>query len=427
MRRWAAVLVLVGLALLPRLAIAAPTPDAAYRARAEQLLKVLGAPGGETDFFSSLFLDAVPLEQWRALADDMRKEHGRPLALGAVTRTSATAGQVEVRYERAIVGFSLVVAPDAPNPVVGLHIVGVRRSDDSMMAVIRDMEALPGKTAFAVAELGGGKPKMVAERSANLTMAVGSSFKLYVLAELARATAAGERHWSDVVALDRKSFSGRLADWPDHAPMTLHALATAMIAESDNSATDTLMAALGRDRIDEMARISGHDDPDRTLPLMTTVEAFALKMPGNAALARRYAAAGQEQKRRLLVDNAAALNRGAIDVGSVAERPVAIESIEWFASPRAMVDLLDHLRRQVGETLPVLAVNPGIAPADAKRWRYLGYKGGSEPGVISMNFLAHRQDGKWYAIAALWNDPTARLDERRFVSIVTRMLNILAR
>lgn len=79
MRRWAAVLVLMGLALLPRLAIAAPTPDSAYRGRAEQLLKVLGAPGGEKDFFSTLFLDAVPLEQWRALADDLRKEHGRPL------------------------------------------------------------------------------------------------------------------------------------------------------------------------------------------------------------------------------------------------------------------------------------------------------------------------------------------------------------
>ncbi len=416
----------MGLALLPCLAIAAPIPDAAYRTRAEQLLKVLAAPGGETDFFSTLFLDAVPLEQWRALADNLRKEHGRPLALGAVTRTSATAGQVEVRYERAIVGFSLVIAPDAPNRIVGLHIVGVRRSDDSMMAVIRDMEALPGKTAFAVAELGGGKPKMVAERSANATMAVGSAFKLYVLAELARVAAAGERRWSDVVSLDHKSFSGRLADWPDHMPMTLHSLATAMIAESDNSATDTLMAALGRERVDEMVRISEHDDPDRTLPLMTTVEAFALKMPGNAALAQRYAAAGPSDRRRQLIDNANILNRGAIDVGSVAEKPVAIDSIEWFASPRAMVALLDHLRRQDGEALPILAVNPGIPPADAKRWRYLGYKGGSEPGVMSMNFLAQRQDGKWYSIAASWNDPTARLDERRFVSIVTRMLNIFA-
>ena len=49
------------------------------------------------------------------------------------------------------------------------------------------------------------------------------------------------------------------------------------------------------------------------------------------------------------------------------ETPVAIDSIEWFASPRDMIGLLDWLRRQGGEALPILAVNPGIASADAKR------------------------------------------------------------
>ena len=50
-------------------------------------------------------------------------------------------------------------------------------------------------------------------------------------------------------------------------------------------------------------------------------------------------------------------------------------------------------------------------PADAGRWRYLGYKGGSEPGVIAMSFLAQRQDGDWYALSASWNNPAARVDE----------------
>ena len=88
--------------------------------------------------------------------------------------------------------------------------------------------------------------------------------------------------------------------------------------------------------------------------------------------------------------------------------------------------LLDHLRRGGGDALPILAVNPGIAPADAGRWRYLGYKGGSEPGVIAMSFLAQRQDGDWYAFSASWNNPAARVDEARFVALVTRALNLLA-
>lgn len=425
MIRWAVALILIGLMLLPRPLLAA-TPDAAYQARATQLLTILRKPGGEADFFSTLFMNAVPIEQWRMLAADLRRQHGDPVALGRVTRTSATAGQVEVRYQKATVGFSLVVAPDAPNPVVGLHIVGVALTGDSLDRVIRDLTALPGRTAFAIARLGGGKPEWIAERSANTLMATGSSFKLYILAELSRSVAAKERGWADVIALDRKSFSGRLADWPDHAPMTLHSLATAMIAESDNSASDTLMAALGRAQIDDVLVASGHGSPDLTLPLLTTVEAFALKMPANAALARRYAAAAPAERRALLRDETATLKRERIDVGSVAEKPVAIDSVEWFASPRDMIALLDYIRRTGGDALSILAVNPGIAPADVKRWRYLGYKGGSEPGVMAMNFLGQTHDGQWYAISGSWNDPTTRLDDGQFVALMTRMLNLTA-
>ena len=91
-----------------------------------------------------------------------------------------------------------------------------------------------------------------------------------------------------------------------------------------------------------------------------------------------------------------------------------------------MIGLLDWLRRQGGEALPILAVNPGIAPADAKRWRYLGYKGGSEPGVMAMNFLAQGQDRRWYAVSGVWNNPAARVDERTFVALMTRALNLAA-
>ena len=99
---------------------------------------------------------------------------------------------------------------------------------------------------------------------------------------------------------------------------------------------------------------------------------------------------------------------------------------QWFTRLRHRRLLLDHLRRGGGDALPILAVNPGIAPADAGRWRYLGYKGGSEPGVIAMSFLAQRQDGDWYALSASWNNPAAPVDEARFVALVTRALNLLA-
>ena len=422
MRMLAAILAMLWLVLLPARAVETP----AYTARAAELPGLLRETGGEKGFFSTLFLDAVPLERWRAIAADLRARHGKVVALGAVRQESDTAGQVEVRYEKATVGFTLVVAPQSPNRVVGLHVIGIRMTDDSMARLGAEIAALPGSASFAVAELTDKAPIWRQQHRADAQMATGSSFKLYILAELARAVAAGERRWSDVIALDPKSFSGRLMRWPDAAPMTLHSLATAMIAESDNSAADTLLRALGRDKVDAMVGRTGHARPDRALPLLSTAEGFALKMPAQAALARRYAAATPDERRTLLRDHAAALTAAAVDIGSVAERPTAIDSIEWFAAPRDLIAVMNALRRQGGDALPILATNPGIAPADAKRWRYLGYKGGSEPGVIAMTFLAQAQDGRWFALSGSWNNPAARVEEPRFVALMTRALNLMA-
>lgn len=424
MRQLVAALVLLGLALLPLPASADTSP--AYQTRADQLVQILAAPGQETDFFSSLFLDAVPIAQWRAIAADLRTRNGKPVALGAVRQESSTIGQVEVRYEKATVGFTLVVAPQSPNRVVGLRIVGTRRADDSMAAIMQDIAALPGRSAFAVARISDSEADILQAYNPGAQMATGSSFKLVILAELARVVAAGERRWSDVIPLAHKSFSGRLLTMPDDAPMTLHSLASAMIAESDNSAADTLLLALERDRVDTMLEQSGHRDAAAALPVLTTAEAFALKMPANTDLRARYAAASPADRRTLLREYAARLGVGSIDIGSIAETPVAIDQVEWFASPRDEIALLDWLRRHGGDALPIMAMNPGIAPADAKRWRYLGYKGGSEPGVIAMNFLIQARDSQWYAVSGSWNNPVARVDEPRFIALMTRALNLLA-
>lgn len=401
-----------------------PAIAPALQARAGQLVAILAAPGGEEAFFSPVFLKAVPVAQWRALAEQLRTEHGAPVALRHLRAQSPTIAAVEIGYARATVGFQMVVAPQsagqqAPGQVIGLRITGVRQAEDSLTRVQADIAALPGKSAFTIARLTDSGPVTILSGDADRPMATGSSFKLFVLAELARAVAAGERRWSDVIPLGPKSFSGRLSAAPDHAPMTLHSLALAMIAESDNSAADTLLLALDRDRVDALA-------PPATRPLLTTAEAFALKMPANAELRARYAAAPAGERRRLLRDNAARLRADAVDVGAVAAAPVAIDSIEWFATPGQMVGLLDGLRKRGGDALPIMAVNPGIGRGDAARWRYLGYKGGSEPGVIAMNFLGQAKDGQYYAIAAAWNDPAALVDDDRFVALMTRILNLVA-
>ena len=74
----------------------------------------------------------------------------------------------------------------------------------------------------------------------------------------------------------------------------------------------------------------------------------------------------------------------------------------------------------------ILAINPIIPPGDAKRWIYLGGKGGSEPGVISFAFVGEAKSGKSYAVSGNWNNAQAPVDNARFQSLINRLLNIMA-
>lgn len=58
----------------------------------------------------------------------------------------------------------------------------------------------------------------------------------------------------------------------------------------------------------------------------------------------------------------------------------------------------------------ILAINPGSGltiPRD--RWQYVGFKGGSEPGVLNMTYLLQSTKGVWYAVSIPWNNPQAPL------------------
>ena len=106
--------------------------------------------------------------------------------------------------------------------------------------------------------------------------------------------------------------------------------------------------------------------------------------------------------------------------------PLAIDSVEWFASPRDMARTFDWLRRVDDPAVrAILAINPGMPPSLATRFAYAGFKGGSEPGVLALNYLLHTKSGQWYALAANWHDPARAVSEFDFASLVNRALALI--
>ncbi len=403
----------------------AATPAPAFDQGAANVLALLQGKAKGEDVFNPAFLAAVPPEQLATVLSSLKTQFGEAQTVEDVRPMDARAASIDIRFEKAVVTFTIGVLN---GKLSGLFITGTRTEGDSLAQITADMAALPGRTGLIVQKLTGTGAETIASRNADDRFAIASVFKLYVLAEIDRAVRAGERRWSDVLPLTQKSHASGIAqDWPDNAPMTLQTLATLMISISDNSATDTLIAAIGQQRLAAILRASGHASPQDMTPLLSTQQVTGLKMTANANLRDRFLAADDKEQTRLLEEAGETLRLKNLDLSVYTGGPNQIDTIEWFASPADIARLLAVLERDGDPvTRAILKVNPGIPPVSAGRWAYLGYKGGSEPGIMGMSFLLQSKQGERYVVSALVNNPQAEIDQPGFITLMTRLLDQLA-
>lgn len=388
--------------------------------RAHQLIDVLVGRFVFDRYFAPAFQTAVPKARFDALAAQLRASLGAPLRVVTIAPEGRWSAQLTIAYERGTATMRLAIDLAAPHAVTGLLVTGTQVADDSAAHIAADLAALPGQAALALYPLDGKLPPSLAIQDAR-PMPLGSAFKLWVLAELARQIAAGTHRWDEVVPTGTPSLpTGILQSWPRATPMTVQSLATLMIAVSDNTATDTLIALLGRDAVDATAARYGGSGP-----VLTTREAFAIKADG--ALTQRWSAADAQARRAMLRGIGPTLAAAPLDPMMFAGAPLATDSVEWFAAPRDVVRLLADLRDAGPVVRAILAINAGTDPGTARRLDYVGFKGGSEPGVIALSYLVRTKDGRWYALVGGWHRTDAAVDEGKFAALAMRALGLIGR
>jgi hypothetical protein len=424
MRNWRLLLLIwTGLLCLGG-AAAAQEPSPALHSRADQLVVLIRTQSDPAVLFTPAFLAQVPPAQVRAIAGQLIGQYGAVRGLGAIQQRSTESAQIDVEFERAVVHMMLVVDPREPHLIGGLLITGADMRSDTIAAILAEARALPGQTGIAVARLSDGAPAIEAGVEPDRPMAIGSAFKLFILAELDRQIKAGERHWSDVVPLDRHSFSsGTLQNWPLGSPVTLHTLASLMISVSDNTAADVLLNVVGRENVERMMTRIGIGAAARNRPMLSTLEMARLKTGPAAALAA-WRGADEAGRRRLLASDHRSVDAGGIDIIRFAGNPVALD-VEWYASAADLVRTMDWLRRE-GDvtTLHILAINSGLGGDLRGQLAYVGFKGGSEPGVLNLTWLVRNRAGTWHAITGSWNNPAAPVEEARFASLMARAIQL---
>ncbi|WAT18382.1 serine hydrolase [Aurantiacibacter sp. MUD11] len=389
--------------------------------RAEDIVAAMGGAAVYDEVFADPFVNAVPEAQFAAIQQQLEAQFGPLIGIETVDALGPSAANIAIRFERGLANGTFVIEGSEPFEITGFRITDVRPIDDSVEQVLADLAALPGATGILVSELTAGG-EVIAGHNIDRPFAIGSTFKLYVLSALARSIAAGERDWDDVVPLTERSYpSGQLQDWPEGAPVTLHTLATLMISISDNTATDQLMAVLGRDAVEAEVVASGHSNPDATFPFLTTREMFVLKSGDDVNLGE-YAAAGTAERLAVL-QGISAIERSEGEImAAFAGVPNAID-VEWIATPADIAGLLVRLAELEDRTaLEIMAVNPAMSDSVRADWQYAGYKGGSEPGVLNLTWLLQAADGHHIAVTMSWNDPASAVDQQAFNLLAMRAI-----
>ena len=438
-RLWFAVFVCLLLASPAALhAQIAPTERSALEARTADVLAVLQQKRPASDVFNAFFLSEVPAARLAGIIAELEAQHGKLTGARLINVIGPGNASLTLYFERADAAVTIAIEPMLPRKVTGLQITGVgppslprppiaadEPGSSAPLSLAEEFAALPGSAGFMLARLDAGAPAVIDARRPGQLFAVGSAFKLWVLDAVAADVAAGRLKWGQVVRLGPRSLpSGMTQDWPPGAAVTVETLATLMISISDNTATDALIRLVGRERVEARVAASGHSQPVAMRPLLTTVEAFQLKL-GQQAARDAYARSDIAGRRRMLAAMPAAIPPSQHGFSALAAgKPVAIDSAEWFASPGDIVRILDALRRRSDpRVLAILGVSPGMSPDMRRTFAAAGYKGGSEPGVLNYSWLLRRPSGTWYAVTVSWNNPAAPVDARQLEALAQRLID----
>ena len=412
-------------------ALRANIPDTAAGRQLAWILDILDRKRGELTrdeveaHFDPAFLAKVSPDQVVVISSQLAPDFSG--ARVATARGDASA--LDVRIASATAKYDGKLAVGASGLITGLLFKRVvAESFDEIAALL---PKLAPKVSLLVAELDGTTCKPIHAIHATDELAIGSAFKLYVLLALGDQIMRGKLSWEQPISIrdDWKSLpSGITQHDAAGTKLTIRTLAERMISISDNTATDHLLYTVGRKNAEAALHAANHAQPLLDVPFLGTRELFLFKLSLGADEIAKYLAL-KASPRRAYLDGPLAKQTPTLEHAADWKTARHIEDLEWFASPldlcAAMATLQDRSTK-VPALLDVLAINPGLHLAPPI-WTYVGFKGGSEPGVLAGTWLLQRDDAKRFVVSLVANDPTGpEPDEKQAFGLAAAAIDLLA-
>ncbi|MCM2282814.1 MAG: serine hydrolase [Bdellovibrionaceae bacterium] len=365
------------------------------------------------DLFRSIAMDTGPCE--RAVVEPVSAP-GDKLIVRAETRGGNT-----VRFE-------VTLAKDQLWRISGFFV----REVEFPKVIVRDyydlqiqLKRLPGDASVTIAPFGRPTTHIEGDRR----HPIGSIFKLYVLGALERAIRSLKARWFELLPIREESRSlpsGVMQTWPVGKRVTLFEYAKNMIALSDNTATDHIIHRLSRAQVEAELSLMGNSFVEDNRPFLMTNEFFKIKHALRSEQQSRYLSLRPEERRTWLETQAKRIPLSSVRYSA---QPVLVDDVEWFASTNDLCKALYELdRRRSREVREILSTRtPGVSVGVGSKWRYAGYKGGSEPGVSAHAYLLESQRGDRVCVALAWHNPLVRVSDWRSADLVRKTIQMVER
>jgi beta-lactamase class A len=290
----------------------------------------------------------------------------------------------------------------------------------SWAQVDRDLAGLaPDASLLAARVSPGASCTPVHQVAASAARPLASMFKLFVLGALAHQIAAGRVSWTqDLTVTDalKSPGSGSLQNDPDGTRISVQQTAAMMIALSDNTAADMLMQLVGRSAVQAQDR-QWSDHAALNVPFLTARESLLPKIISYPALANRYLSLAPGQRAAFLASSVDPMPFSQAQWQNLAQAwtgPRDIDTIEYFASPNDICRAFAGLQQLASQPAlaplgSIMSANDGGTGLDPALWPTVWFKGGSEPGVLTLGYLATNSTGQTFVVVAMLSDPAAAL------------------
>lgn len=286
------------------------------------------------------------------------------------------------------------------------------------------LKTLPGNISLTLVNFN--KDKLHIRGEERIPLA--SSFKLYVIGALNEFISSGHAEWETTYPITKewKSLpSGIMHKWEDGKKVSLYEYAHLMIRISDNTATDHLLNIIGENKILEQLKIMENKYFFNNTPFLKTYEMFKLKWALPKEKIREYIDTGVSGKKDILENEIQKLDLKTVGTNGISmNTPSFIDEIEWFGSTNGICRGLRYLENLKDKRIfDILSKSVPFLKMDEKsHWGYAGFKGGSEPGVLVMNYLLKSKSGEFGCLSLSWNNKKNNLNTWIYFDLIKKLL-----